>query len=659
MNSIKNKHWFIKYHFMILFLFLIAAPIWGESTVVIQDEFADYSLGKKLRFYEDVSNSKKINEIADPSFIKNFIQSNETSPSFGFQDSTYWAIIPFENKSTFTDQFLLEQAFPPTDFIELYSFENGVFQSIAIGDSFPFYERVIQNRNYIFPIKIPIGQTKTFYMKLKTKSVAVFRLSLFTENFHYLKTIKEQFLFGIFYGIFILLVLTNIFLFLSLKEKLYFYYTLFTFFLGMYFFVFNGFAFWLLWPNSSTWNDISNPLFMTLSLLSSIRTSIHFLKIQEYSSTVRDLLDALSLLTIMNVIFLFIFPYKFSIYYIYIILVPVAITIFIGAIISLIRKNPMAKFFIIGFSGFIGCAIFTALNNLGFLASYASPDLMQIAAAVAIFLLSIGLAYRYYILKQLNLEIETKSMQINSRLSRIQSELEISKKIHSSLLPGNLPDIQNTNIYAKYLPSSEIGGDFYDFHSIEKKYLGVFIADVTGHGVPAALFASTVKFSFSREIEFMKEPSKLLANINSSLFEKIGNNLLSAAYLYLDMENRRLMYASCGHPPLLIWKKEEKDFIELKPRGRLIGISREIVLHDTIYKLEKGDRVLFYTDGLIECEDSKGSQFGDKALLRFTTQNEDLDAEEFSNELVKKLTEYSSTPGKFNDDVTFIVIDIL
>ena len=125
------------------------------------------------------------------------------------------------------------------------------------------------------------------------------------------------------------------------------------------------------------------------------------------------------------------------------------------------------------------------------------------------------------------------------------------------------------------------------------------------------------------------------------------------------MENRRLTYASCGHPPLLIWKKEEKDFIELKPRGRLIGISRDIILHDTIYKLEKGDRVLFYTDGLIECEDSQENQFGEKALLRFTMHNEDLDAEEFANELVKKLTEYSATPGKFNDDVTFIVIDIL
>jgi sigma-B regulation protein RsbU (phosphoserine phosphatase) len=75
--------------------------------------------------------------------------------------------------------------------------------------------------------------------------------------------------------------------------------------------------------------------------------------------------------------------------------------------------------------------------------------------------------------------------------------------------------------------------------------------------------------------------------------------------------------------------------------------------------LEKGDRVLFYTDGLIECEDSQENQFGENALLRFTMHNEDLDAEEFANELVKRLTEHSATPGKFNDDVTFIVIDIL
>ena len=77
------------------------------------------------------------------------------------------------------------------------------------------------------------------------------------------------------------------------------------------------------------------------------------------------------------------------------------------------------------------------MNNLGILSGYASPDLMQIASGIAISLLSIGLANRYYILKKQNVEIETKSIQINSRLSRIQNELEISKKIHESLLPAS------------------------------------------------------------------------------------------------------------------------------------------------------------------------------------------------------------------------------
>jgi serine phosphatase RsbU (regulator of sigma subunit) len=646
---------------LLAFTIALSFPIFPiiSNSVLLNDEVSEYSLGKKISYYKDDSGKKTIAEISNPEFLMNFVQSKEDNPSFGFQDSTYWIRIHFENQIGENSHFFLEEAFPPMDFMEVYFQEEGQFQSIILGDSIPFHHRIVNHRNHIIPLTILPGSSKTIFLKLRTKSVMVFRMKLFEERAFYTTTSREQFFFGIFYGIFLLLIFTNIFLYFSLKEKLYFYFVVFTFCLGMYFFVFNGFAYALLWPESSHWNDIANPLFMTLTLLTAIRTSIHFLRIIEYSTTIKNILDFLSVLTLLNLFFLFILPYKFAFYYIYIIIGPVAITILVGAVISLFRKNPMAKFFLLGFSGFIICAVFIALNNLGILAGYASPDLMQIASGIAIVLLSIGLAYRYYILKQQNSEIETKSIQINARLSRIQNELEISKKIHESLLPAKLPILKNAKMHAMYLPSGEIGGDFYDFHYSENKYLGVFIADVTGHGVPAALFASTVKFSFSREIELLKEPSKLLANINASLFEKIGNNLLSAGYFYLDLYNRRITYASCGHPPLLIWKKEDKEFIELKPRGRLIGISRDIVLHDTIYKLEEGDRILFYTDGLIECENTQEEAFGEKALHRFTFQNEDLNAEDFSNSLVKALNEYSSTPGRFSDDVTFIVVDIL
>jgi len=639
-------------------LLAVSFPVFSNS-VLIEDSISKYPLGKSLSYFEDKTNQLKIEEIASPEFFKLFLSSNHDNPSFGFQDSTYWIKIDFHNQCLTKNNFYLEEAFPPIDFIEVYTLENGKFQSLILGDNIPFNARIVNHRNHVIPLSIGTGESKTYFLKLKTKSVMVFRMTLFDVDSFYEKTTREQFFFGMFYGILILLVLKNIYLYLSLKEKLYIYYVMFTFSMGMYFFVFNGFAYAYFWPNSTYWNDIANPFFMTLSLLTSIRTSIHFLKIQEYSVRIKDILDVESVLVLLNLFLLFLIPYKFAFYYIYILIAPVGITILVGTVISLFRNNPMAKFFLLGFSGFIVCSVFIMMNNLGILSGYASPDLMQIASGIAISLLSIGLANRYYILKKQNVEIETKYIQINSRLSRIQNELEISKKIHESLLPASLPKIKNARMHAKYLPSGEIGGDFYDIFHSEENHLGVFIADVTGHGVPAALFASTVKFSFSRETELIKEPSKLLANINASLFERIGNNLLSAGYFYLDLQKRRLTYASCGHPPLLIWRKEEKEFIELKPRGRLIGISRDIVLHDTIMKLEVGDRILFYTDGLIECENSNGDQFGEKALYKFAVMNEDMTAEQFSNSLVNSLNEYSATPGRFSDDVTFIVIDIL
>lgn len=641
---------------LVFFLFFHLSLL-SEPIEVINE--TSYPLGKFIYYFEDKSNEISFSDVLAGKYEANFEKSRSESPNFGFKDSSYWAKIEIENKGLPQKDFFIEQAFPPIDFFEIYYQENSDWKNIQLGDSFPFYHRIYTHRNFIIPVEIPTHTKKTFYFKMKTKSVSVFRLILYsTEAFH-TRTEEYNFFYGFFYGILIILFIKNIFLFIILREKIYSYYVLFVFGIGMYFWVFNGFAFQYFWPNQMNWNDLSNPFFMTLAIFGAAKTSIHFLDIVHYSPRARIVMDALAYLTLLNTLFVFIFPYKYVLYYLYIMITPVAVSIFIAAIISYLRKNPMAKFFLTGYISLIVSAFLVALNNLGIRSSYASPDLLQGASCFAICILSLGLSNRYYVLRQQKLELESKAFQINTRLNRIENELEIAKKIHESLLPSVVSERLNLRLSAKYISSSEISGDFYDFHSLEGKHLGVFIADVTGHGVPAALFSSIVKFAFSREWENMKEPSRLLSNMNTSLFEKIGNNLLSAGYLYIDQISRRITYASCGHPPLLIWKKEDKEFIELKPKGRLIGISREIVLFDSILKLEEGDRILFYTDGLWECENEKGIPFGETALQRFTAEKENLKAEEFANSLIETLQDYSKSSGNFSDDVTFIVIDIL
>ena len=650
--------WVSFYFAIFYFLFISLSPV-KSNDVYIDDQKGEYPLGKSLSYYVDKTSKLTIEDILNTKFDSEFVNSNVNNPSFGFQDSTFWVKLSFVNTRAKKNSFYIEEAFPAMDLIEAYTFEDNLLNKIQVGDSFPFFFRQVRHRNHLIPVSIPPGSSKKVYLKFHTKSVMAFRLTLHDESSISMKTSTEQFYFGMFYGVILVLLVTNFFLYFSLKEKLYIYYVSFAFCLGMYFFVFNGFAFAFFWQNSVLWNDLASPFFMTLTALTGSRTAIHFLKLAEYFSIIKKILDGFSLLVIFNILFLFILPYKYSFYYLYILILPLSLVIFLGSLLSVFKKNPLAKFFLFGFFGFIVCGIFTSMNNLGILEGYISPDLMQVASGFAIVILSIGLGHRYYLLKQQNLEIETNSVLINSRLNRIQNELEIAKKIHESLLPAKLPSFLNAKMYAKYVPSGEIGGDFYDFHYSDDRHLGIFIADVTGHGVPAALFASTVKFSFSREAQFLKEPSKLMANINLSLFERIGNNFLSAGYLYLDLHTKKLIYASCGHPPLLIWKREEKEFVELKPKGRLIGIAPDITLHDTVYKLESGDRILFYTDGLIECENGEGIPFGESALHKFALAHENLNAQDFSNSLVKSLNSYSATKGTFSDDVTFIVIDVI
>ena len=109
-------------------LLAVSFPVFSNS-VLIEDSISKYPLGKSLSYFEDKTNQLKIEEIASPEFFKLFLSSNHDNPSFGFQDSTYWIKIDFHNQCLTKNNFYLEEAFPPIDFIEVYTLENGKFQS--------------------------------------------------------------------------------------------------------------------------------------------------------------------------------------------------------------------------------------------------------------------------------------------------------------------------------------------------------------------------------------------------------------------------------------------------------------------------------------------------------------------------------------------------
>src|SRR3954453_827683 len=161
--------------------------------------------------------------------------------------------------------------------------------------------------------------------------------------------------------------------------------------------------------------------------------------------------------------------------------------------------------------------------------------------------------------------------KLAQQLLTIQKELETARLIQLSILPENVPQIDGLDIAARYIPMTSVAGDFYDFIGVDKKHIGILVADVSGHGMPAALIASMLKIALAAESSHAAHPEQVLLGLNHALCGKFQHHYVTAAYAYFDMEKGTLTYAGAGHPPLLVWGPSREGVQDLIENGLFLG----------------------------------------------------------------------------------------
>src|SRR5271154_7446485 len=161
--------------------------------------------------------------------------------------------------------------------------------------------------------------------------------------------------------------------------------------------------------------------------------------------------------------------------------------------------------------------------------------------------------------------------QLALQLLAIQKELETAREIQLSILPERIPKIEGLEIAARYIPMTSVAGDFYDFIVVDEKHVGILVADVSGHGMPAALIASMLKIALSSQVAHAADPAQVLLGLNRALCGKFQHHYVTAAYLFVDMRKRTLTYAGAGHPPLLLWGGSSKGVRAVMENGMFLG----------------------------------------------------------------------------------------
>src|SRR3954453_18484604 len=259
---------------------------------------------------------------------------------------------------------------------------------------------------------------------------------------------------------------------------------------------------------------------------------------------------------------------------------------------------------------------------------------------------------------QTHLALREAREQLARQLLAIRSELETARQIQLSILPGEIPKTADLDVAARYLPMTSVAGDFYDFLPVDEKRIGVLIADVSGHGMPAALIASMLKIAFAAQACHACDPARVLSGLNQTLCGKFQQHYVTAAYVFIDTERRTLRYAGAGHPPLLLKHHSSGKTRTLLENGLSLGMFPEAAYSEVEVPFDEGDWVLLYTDGVSEPMNDAQEQFGDKQLRVFLAERAPGTAACVVDGLLTRLAEWSgrSAEDDREDDVTILAV---
>ncbi len=238
---------------------------------------------------------------------------------------------------------------------------------------------------------------------------------------------------------------------------------------------------------------------------------------------------------------------------------------------------------------------------------------------------------------------------------RIQAQLEVARQVQLELLPDEDPHLQGFDISAYIFPTDEVSGDYYDWVRIFDDQIGIIVADAVGKGIPAALLMAFLRASLRSGVQIGYAPHIAMAKVSNLLWDSIEDHqFITAIYGILDDTNKTFVFSNAGHnPPVLVKATGEYKFVQY---GDLpLGMFRGMRYHQHFLRLDRGDVLVIYTDGITEAACADGEEYGRERLAKRIAEGINLSAKELIDFIYRDVVHYSARKCLDDDGTLFIV----
>ncbi|TGK95232.1 serine/threonine protein phosphatase [Leptospira brenneri] len=559
-----------------------------------------------------------------------------------------WIKITLIHYGNLPHTFFLHFSSPVVDVFELHSQVKGNWVTQWSGEQVLQRNKPLYSHIPAFPITLSPDETRTIYVKINSANPIFNFVSIYNSRSFIAFSKKQDIFFAAYFGAGFMMFLFSIFLAHTLRYKKFFYYFFYLATVLLINSFSTGFIQYIEIGNSHTWKNYLFPITIYLTSVFGLLFTIEFLETEKNFPKITKLTKGFILFFISLIFSIFFLEQRSFIQLgVTLVIVPIFLVLIISLMVFFKSKRKLETLlFLLAFGSILLGGALNTLTVQGWirpvhLSSYSLP----LGSAIEVFFLSMAL-----VLKVSDYRKATEEKQ------ELDLQLKIAQKLQNGLLPQKRTHANGHALGFRYLPATDIGGDFVQI-IVKENEIGLFLCDVSGHGIPAAMIASMTKVSLQIWDDSLDKPVYAAERIRLSLLSSLAGHFLSAFFVYINQKDRMIKIANAGHHPM-IYLDREGNLEHITSPGRAMNEYVESGLVEKTLSLPDSGTLILYTDGVLEARNANhGELFGGdrfhsllQTLATKTPQN-------ICDQVITEIEKFQKSK-RSDDDITILAISL-